>query len=279
MEFGYKLKTALFGFSKRDVLKCVEELNATHEEALSDLREQVSAAEAAGVAVEEKLGDAREAVLELNRRLEDQQKKSVALETVVKRLVENRTDSENEISQLKERVTADNNRFAELVLKNNELARKLNEANQKVEKYDALTQNISDVMLEARQMSAHLREDAEEKAGRILEGARESAAQVRTDLDLFQRKIGQIGSSLEKLMDSLQDEVGRIEQSFDDLNDGLDRLEDVPERVQPGQPDEKPESTPAEPAKAERKQTAQERPVHKPSGVTDFFGKFREWLQ
>ena len=126
--------------------------------------------------------------------------------------MDNRADNESEISQLKQRVAAINNKAGELQLKNNELARKLSEANEKVEKYDALTQDISDVMLEAQQMSARLREDAHEEAAQIVDGARQSAARARSDMDLFQRRIGQISHSLEQLVQKLQKEIGRIEE-------------------------------------------------------------------
>ena len=275
MEFGYKFKSALFGFSKRDVMRCIGELNAAHEEALSELREQCQAAEQNGSDLSGRLQAAHEALLELKRQLRGQEKKSAALETVVKRLVDNRADNESEISQLKQRVAAINNKAGELQLKNNELARKLSEANEKVEKYDALTQDISEVMLEAQQMSARLREDAHEEAAQIVDGARQSAARARSDMDLFQRRIGQISHSLEQLVQNLQKEIGRIEESFTELNDGLDQLKtpeaEMPQREITG-------TKPPESPKAVRKPPL-ETAGRKNSGVTDFFGKFREWLQ
>lgn len=273
MEFGYKFKSALFGFSKRDVVKCIKELNETHQEAIEELEEQGRTAEAEKREKEEKLSEAHSVLLELKRQLEEADKKTEALESVVRRLVDNRNDNEMEISQLKQRVTAQNNQNAELVLKNNELNRRLGEAESKVEKYDALTKDISDIMLEAQQMSLHLKEEAEEEAGRIVEDAKQSAVQVRADLDQFQRRIGQISRSLEQLTGSLHEEIGRIERSFDDVNGTLDSF--GMSQPSPALQEESPAEKPAVPL---QRKTTGSAPVHR-SGNVDFFGKFKEWLK
>ncbi len=273
MEFGYKFKSALFGFSKKDVMKCIKELNETHQDELTELKSKENTLETEKCETAAKLVQAHGAVVELKRQLEESEKKGAALETVVKRLVENRNENENEISQLKQRVTAQNNQNAELLLKNNELYRKLNEANSKVEKYDALTKDISDIMLEAQQMSLHLKEEAGEEASRIVEDAKQSAVRVRADLEQFQKRVGQISRSLEQLTGCLHDEVARIERSFDEINGSLDSL-GVAENV-PVKPDEK------------AKQDKPVAPLPKKSighsvqrgNSTDFLGKFKGWLR
>ena len=80
MEFGYKFKSALFGFSKHDVMRCIGELNTAHEEALSELREQCQATEQNSSDLSGRLQAAHEALLELKRQLREQEKKSAALE-------------------------------------------------------------------------------------------------------------------------------------------------------------------------------------------------------
>lgn len=270
MEFGYKFKSSLFGFSKKDVMQCIKELNETHQQTAAELEESRNKAERERDVLSVKLSEAHEAVVTQKRILEENQKKTEALETVVRRLVENRAENEREISQLKERLTAQNNRNAEFLLKNNELTRKLNDATAKVEKYDALTKDISDIMLEARQMSLHLKEEAGEEASRIVENAKDSAVKVRADLDQFQRRIGQISRSLEELTNSLREEIGRMERSFDEVNESMDAL-DVPEAVRAEDGVKKAE-TPA------KKSDPFRQAVHK-GGAVDFFGKFKEWLK
>lgn len=276
MEFGYKFKSSFFGFSKKDVVKCIKELNESHQEALSELEEQVGTAETEKKELDVKLAGAHSAIVELNRQLEESEKKTEALETVVRRLIDNRNDNETEISQLKQRVTAQNNQNAELILKNNELNRKLNEANSRVEKYDALTKDISDIMLEAQQMSLRLKEEAGEEASRIVEDAKQSAARVRSDLDQFQRRVGQISRSLEQLTGSLRDEIGKIERSFDDVNGTLDSLGTA--ENPPAEPKEKAEVVDRTDKAAVPPKKTFEGQVHR-NGTVDFFGKFREWLK
>jgi chromosome segregation ATPase len=275
MEFGYKFKSSLFGFSKKDVVKCIKELNEAHQEALSELEEEGRAVEAEKRELDAKLSEAHGAVVELKRQLEEAEKKNTALEAVVRRLVENRNENETEISQLKQRVAAQNNQNAELLLKNNELYRKLEEANSKVEKYDALTKDISDVMLEAQQMSLRLKEEAGEEASRIVEDAKQSAVRVRGDLEQFQRRVSQISRSLEQLTASLHEEVVKIERSFSDVTVTLDSL-GVPEKpVVKAERDPKLER-PVAPLPKKTGDTGQA--AHRNSS-TDFLGKFREWLK
>lgn len=275
MEFGYKFKSSLFGFSKKDVMRCIKELNETHQVTLAELEEEGRAAQAQKREVDAKLTEAHSAVVELKRQLEEAEKKNAALETVVRRLVDNRNENEAEISQLKQRVTAQNNQNAELLLKNNELYRKLGEANSKVEKYDALTKDISDIMLEAQQMSLHLKEEAGEEASRIVEDAKQSVVLVRSDLDQFQRRVGQISRSLEQLTGSLHEEVVKIERSFDDVNITLDSL-GVPENTPVKAERESKSEKPVAPLPQKTGDTG--RAAHR-NGSVDFFGKFREWLK
>jgi len=266
MEFGYKFKSALFGFSKKDVMRCIRELNESHQEELVELEEEGRAAAAKQQEAEQKLSNTSEALVELKRQLEENQTKNTALETVVRRLVENRNDNEAEISQLKQRITAQNNQNGELVLKNNELERKLREANEKVRRYDELTKDISDIMLEAQKMSTRLRDDAEKEAAGILADAHRSSAKVRADLDVFRTRVAEISRSLEQLTESLHAEVGKIETSLGEVNDSVEAL---------GVP-------PAEPSLFEKApQPVKRAPESTPSrrGSVDFFGKFREWLK
>ena len=275
MEFGYKFKSSLFGFSKKDVMRCIKELNETHQVTLAELEEEGRATQAQKREVDAKLTEAHSAVVELKRQLEEAEKKNAALETVVRRLVDNRNENEAEISQLKQRVTAQNNQNAELLLKNNELYRKLGEANSKVEKYGALTKDISDIMLEAQQMSLHLKEEAGEEASRIVEDAKQSVVLVRSDLDQFQRRVGQISRSLEQLTGSLHEEVVKIERSFDDVNITLDSL-GVPENTPVKAERESKSEKPVAPLPQKTGDTG--RAAHR-NGSVDFFGKFREWLK
>lgn len=289
MDFGYKFKSALFGFSKKDVIRCIEELHASHEETVEQLNQQLAETKQELADVNAKLTESNTAVVELNRRFEEQRQKNAALEKVVKRLVDSRSEAEKDMTLLKQRATAANNKSAEMILKNNELARKLKEAQEKVEKYDRLTQDISDVMLEARQISEKIREDANEEAAGIVEGAKQSVASIRADMDLFQRKICQVSHSLEQVTQNLRREVGRIEDSFTELNDRMDRLEipqpvpaqeeaeikDAKEAVQADVPVQPPaESRPV--SREERKTAvkASARTAHRNS-VTDLIEKFK----
>lgn len=258
MDFGMKFKTALFGFSKKDVISCIQELNESHLQDLEEVRLEVAE-------MQKKCDEFQEACEENGRRLSDSvqqceqyQKKNQALESVVKRLIEERKEGEAEITRLRQTSLANSSRISELQFSNHEFQRKLDEAEDKLEKYSELCENISDVVLDAQKISAQLQQDAQQQAKQIVDEAQRSVGQIGSDARQYRNELDQISESLNDVILQLQKELEEIEKNFSGNSSLAEELKVVPV--------------------LEKKPVKRAAPCRS-SAANDFLGKVREWLK
>ena len=259
MDFGMKFKTSLFGFSKKDVISCIQELNESHQQELEEVRLEVAAAQKKYDELQEISAETSRMLSDSEQQCEQYQKKNQALESVVKRLVEERKDGETEITRLRQASLTNSSRISELQFSNHELQRKLDEAEDKLDKYNELCENISDVMLDAQKISTQLQQDAERQAKRIVDEAQRSVEQIGSDARRYHSELDQISQSLNDVIAQLQKRLEEMEKSFSESGSSVeDERETVPV------PEKKPVKRVAS--------------GHS-SAANDFLGKVKEWLK
>lgn len=259
MDFGMKFKTSLFGFSKKDVISCIQELNESHQQELEEVRLEVAAAQKKYDELQEISAETSRMLSDSEQQCEQYQKKNQALESVVKRLVEERKDGETEITRLRQASLTNSSRISELQFSNHELQRKLDEAEDKLDKYNELCENISDVMLDAQKISTQLQQDAERQAKRIVDEAQRSVEQIGSDARRYHSELDQISQSLNDVIAQLQKRLEEMEKSFSESGSSVE--------------DER-ETAPV----PEKKPVRRVASGHS-SAANDFLGKVKEWLK
>jgi chromosome segregation ATPase len=267
MDFGLKFKTALFGFSKKDVVRCIQELNEDHSEELEELRAEISEIQKKYESLQKVIEEKEQLISTYVQQRDEQQKKNQALESVVKRLIDERKDAEAEITRLRQASLSNSSRISELQFSNHDLQKKLDEAEDKLDKYNELCENISDVMLDAQRASAQLQQNAEHEAKQIVDEAHRSVEQIGDDARKYHHELDTISQSLNNAILQLQTQLENMENRFSASDEKEQEMKASEERL-----------ATANEKKAKSFSTARYT-SHRPTTANDFLGKVKEWLK
>ena len=229
MEYGNRFKRSLFGgFKRADVLKCFEELSEEKTNEINDLltekqklSDQLGAAKASLEQAEEvrkaieqeKDSLAREAE-ELKQIVEDQ---NTRLERATGETEKAASESRASLQLLKERDV----KIAFLEDKTQKLTLKLEASESKSRKYDKLSVEIGEMMLEAKQSAEQIIRQAQLRSEQMAAEADTAVDTLSLDLETFLQQLGQIKNSLHSLMGSVDNQLQSIENSLSSAQENI----------------------------------------------------------
>lgn len=229
MEYGNRFKRSLFGgFKRADVLKCFGELSEEKTTEINELHadkqklgEELEAAKAAQEQAkaaqtaieEEKEALAREAEA-LKQIVESQ---NARLDQAVKDAEKAASESKASLQLLKERDV----KIAFLEDKVQKLTLRLEASESKSQKYDKLSVEIGEMMLDAKQSAEQIIRQAQLRSDQMAAEADTAVDTLFLDLDTFLQQLSQIKNSLHTLMGSVDNQLQSIENSLSSAQENI----------------------------------------------------------
>ena len=222
MEYGGRFRRAFFGgFRRKDVLKCFDEFSAekTDEinglnQQLEDVRKQLEEKESALTKAEEEQAGLASEKEELTQRLSaceaelERQKELAEAARAAKEKAE--AESKASLQLLKERDV----KIAFLTDKSQALAQKLEESERKGKKYDDLSVEIGEMMLEARHSAEQIIRQAKERSAQMTAETGHEVDRLSADLTLFLQQLNHIKATMHSLTDGVDTKIQSLEASI-----------------------------------------------------------------
>ena len=215
-------KTATFGgFDKKSVLYYIDTLNENFQNTEKEYQEKL-----------EGFGKAQESQLAHIRSLEAQlAEQNAKLETVAAHLEQEREvarQAQEQISQLEaqnrtiEKQLSDGAREIEIQLeRNRQLQFRAESLDYKSKKYDEISNQIGDTIIEARQNADHIVAAAHTQAQEIAMAAQQRMNSFYSELGSFKGDASRLRKSIEEILfvlndriDVMQEVVGQVEKRF-----------------------------------------------------------------
>ena len=264
MEYGRRFKRSLFGgFKRRDVLQCFDEYAAEKADEISeltarieDLQKKLSEGEAAVARAKEENEQAQKDQAALREKLSEYEKILELQKTQLLSASENKSRAEAEskasLQLLKERDV----KIAFLEDKTQKLTLKLEESERKGKKYDSLSVQIGEMMLEAKSSAEGIIRQAEARSVQMTAEASQAVDRLSADLNLFLEQLNHIKTTMHSLTDGVDTKIQSLEASISSTQDNLSSFQ----KTQPTkQPELRPEPpAPEKHAEARRGDTAPE---------------------
>lgn len=222
-ESGFFKTTALGGFDKKTVLNYIDSLNEEFHKTESDYQTKL-----------DEFTKAQESqvlhIKKLESQLAEQNAKLVAVasrleeERGVARQAQEMIASLDEKNKLLQKERADSEREIQIQLeRGRQLQFKAESLDYKSKKYDELSTQIGDTLIEARQNAEHILAVANDKADMIVRQANSRLKNLFTELGSFKNDSARLRKSVEEILfvlndrvDVMQEVVRSIEKRFDD---------------------------------------------------------------
>ncbi len=216
-----RFKTAIFGgFRRKDVLECfdrfvtekADEMQALNDQ-IAELREQLAAQEkerAAFVAEKETLIAERQQIAE---RLAICEKALIMQKEKIDSMSANNHLAESESKASRQLLKERDVKIAFLEDKNQKLILKMEAYERKSKKYDALSVEIGEMMLEAKQSAESIIRQGEERSAKLTAEANSEVDRLSADLNQFLQQLNHIKSTLHSVTDGMENKLQSIENS------------------------------------------------------------------
>ena len=210
-----KFKKSLFGgFRRRDVLQFIEEFAGEKADEIHDLTEKVNQ-------LQTKLNDTqaelqtrcaeRNQIATERAELEERAKKQEErLAVVEEELAKVTSESKASLQLLKERDV----KIAFLEDKAQKLTIKLEACESKSRKYDKLSVEIGEMILEAKQSAEVIIRQAEHRSAELTAETDAAVDSLSADLQCFLQQLGQIKTNLHTMLGNVDSQIETIENSL-----------------------------------------------------------------
>ena len=229
MEYGNRFKRSLFGgFRRQDVLKCFDEFSAEKTDEIAELNRQIQELQGQLSDRDEKLGSAEKEAAQIREEQENLREKLAECEKILEiqktQLLsvgdaKSKAESESKasIQLLKERDV----KIAFLEDKAKKLTLKLEESERKGQKYDSLSIEIGEMMLEAKASAEAIIHQAEAKSEQVTADTTQAVGQLSADLTLFLQQLNHIKATMHTLTDGVDTKIQSLEASISSTQDNL----------------------------------------------------------
>lgn len=235
MEYGTRFKRSLFGgFKRADVLKCFEEMTEEKASEIKELQdkidalnqelsasqaavEQITAEKETIVAQKEELSDS---LKQTEDQLSEQRTRAEQAEEEGKRAL---SESKASLQLLKERDV----KIAFLEDKSQKLAIKLEASESKSRKYDSLSVEIGEMMLEAKRSAEAIIRQAELRSEQVAAQTDIAVDTLSQDLNLFLQQLNHIKLNLHTLVGSVDNQLQSIETSLSGAQENIRSFKSV----------------------------------------------------
>ncbi len=216
-----RFKTAIFGgFRRKDVLECfdrfvtekADEMKMLNDQ-IAELRELLAAQEkerTAFVEEKERLIAERQQVAE---RLAICEKALVMQKEKIDSMAANNDIAESESKASRQLLKERDVKIAFLEDKNQKLILKMEAYERKSKKYDALSVEIGEMMLEAKQSAESIIRQGEERSAKLTADANSEVDRLSADLNQFLQQLNHIKSTLHSVTDGMENKLQSIENS------------------------------------------------------------------
>lgn len=210
-----KFKKSLFGgFRRRDVLQFIEEFAAEKADEIHDLTEKVNQLQAklndtqtelqTRCAERNQIATQRE---ELAEKAKQQEERLAVMEEDLKKAS---SESKASLQLLKERDV----KIAFLEDKAQKLTIKLEACESKSRKYDKLSVEIGEMILEAKQSAEVIIRQAEHRSAELTAETDAAVDNLSADLQCFLQQLGQIKTNLHTMLGNVDSQIETIENSL-----------------------------------------------------------------
>lgn len=277
MEYGGRFRRAFFGgFRKKDVLKCFDEFSAEKADEINDLNQQLEEVRKQLSEKESALAEAEEAQTRTASEKEELEQKLTACETELQQQREfaqaakearekAEAESKASLQLLKERDV----KIAFLTDKSQALAQKLEESERKGKKYDDLSVEIGEMMLEAKHSAELIIRQAQERSAQMAAETGHEVDRLSADLTLFLQQLNHIKATMHSLTDGVDTRIQSLEASISTTQASISAFrQDIGETKENKKTAAAVDSKKAEPNRAETDRAAQKRDV-RPSDRTE----------
>lgn len=251
MEQGFSFKTSLFGgFEKKAVLKFISEqieqrTLAENESAkqIQELSQKAQAMESRAADYENRVTHLEETLIERDSRMNKAEALAQDLTAQVERLSAALREKDREVQIQAER--------------NRQLQQKAEEMEQKAIKYDAISEEIGELMLEAKKNAAAVEKQARCSAEQIVGGARTGAIAYRNLFGAVCQEVQQMHAGMQQSQQQLEEQMAELEEQLrrmmQELGENLAALDepsgpaqDTPDEEEPGDALQEPVVPPAQ---------------------------------
>ena len=210
-----KFKKSLFGgFRRRDVLQFIEEFAGEKADEIHDLTEKVNQ-------LQTKLNDTQAELqtrcaernqiaterAELEERAKNQEERLAVVEEELAKVT---SESKASLQLLKERDV----KIAFLEDKAQKLTIKLEACESKSRKYDKLSVEIGEMILEAKQSAEVIIRQAEHRSAELTAETDAAVDSLSADLQCFLQQLGQIKTNLHTMLGNVDSQIETIENSL-----------------------------------------------------------------
>lgn len=212
MEEQILLKTSTFGgFEKKGVLSYIDEMNAKASQAQEALNHKLDEVSAARDDLTRQVSAFSEKITNLEEQLKNERVKINQLTGVI-------NDLNSEITTQKRTVQERENEIRREQERNRQLQFKAEALEYKSRKYDEATMRVGAVLIEAK-----------ESADRILDRAKEEAAEIRAtnqrNMEAISGEIESFRVDVSNLRSSIEEVMGSIALKLDGLDESIDEIE------------------------------------------------------
>ena len=196
-----KFKKSLFGgFRRRDVLQFIEEFAGEKADEIHDLTEKVNQ-------LQTKRNQIATERAELEERAKNQEERLAVVEEELAKVT---SESKASLQLLKERDV----KIAFLEDKAQKLTIKLEACESKSRKYDKLSVEIGEMILEAKQSAEVIIRQAEHRSAELTAETDAAVDSLSADLQCFLQQLGQIKTNLHTMLGNVDSQIETIENSL-----------------------------------------------------------------
>lgn len=222
MEYGGRFRRAFFGgFRKKDVLKCFEEFSAEKTDEINALTGQLEELKKQLAEKDTALSAAQEGQASLSSQKEELEQRLSALEEELAQQQEDakaaraekekaESESKASLQLLKERDV----KIAFLNDKSQALAHQLEESERKGKKYDDLSIEIGEMMLEAKHSAELIVRQAQDRSAKMTAETGQELSRLSADLTLFLQQLSHIKATMHSLSDGVDTKIQSLEASI-----------------------------------------------------------------
>lgn len=210
-----KFKKSLFGgFRRRDVLQFIEEFAGEKADEINELTEKVNQLQTklndTQTELQTRCAERNQIATERAELAEKAKKQEERLAAIEMDLAKRESESKASLQLLKERDV----KIAFLEDKSQRLAVKLEACENKSRKYDQLSVEIGEMILEAKQSAEVIIRQAEHRSAELTAETDAAVDHLSADLQCFLQQLGQIKANLHTMLGNVDAQIETIENSL-----------------------------------------------------------------
>ncbi|MFV0498210.1 MAG: hypothetical protein ACK5L0_08630 [Candidatus Fimivivens sp.] len=205
------LRTSFFGgFEKKEVLTYIDKLREQNRTMAQELTDHISEVSTARTQFSEQVSSFESKITEMEHQLEERGSKIRELTGTVDSL-------RNEVSQQKLRQIEREKDLQQQKDQNRQLVVQLQNYEYKAKRYEDVSTQLGEIILEANQRAADTVEQAQEQAAHIKQNAITASRKITAEVSLMRNEISNVRVQLEDLMSNFTTRLDEVDQMLIDI--------------------------------------------------------------